>query len=298
MNMKQFLIPILCFVYMLSIFFIAVFLVHIFNPSLAAATLSGESIWMEGMDLPNPRTEVTAAILDETVYVIGGFTFDGKITDIVEMYNSTDNTWVQNIKSLPLPLHHASSDTYRGKIYVVGGYIGNWIHSNNLFIYDPATNNWTMGNPMPTPRGSPNANFVSGILYVIGGDSYDHSQVVVERYDPITAEWMTLSSMPTARLHAASAVVDENIYVIGGRLTGSLVNVDVNKKFDPVSDQWTTDLQPMPSKRSGIAATSVNGSIYVLGGEQNQGTFNNNERYDPATDTWSEGLPMPTARHG
>ena len=54
----------------------------------------------------------------------------------------------------------------------------------------------------------------------------------------------------------------------------------------------------MPSKRSGIAATSVNGSIYVLGGEQNQGTFNDNERYDPATDAWSEELPMMNARHG
>ena len=230
--------------------------------------------------------------------MIGGFTFDGKITDIVEMYNSTDNTWAQNIKSLPLPLHHSSSDTYGGKIYVVGGYTGNWIPSNNLFIYDPATNNWTVGNPMPTPRGSPNANFVNGILYVIGGDSYDHSQVVVEGYDPITTEWMTLSSMPISRHHAASAVVDGNIYVIGGRLTGSLVNVDVNEEYDPDSDLWTTDLEPMPSKRSGIAATSVNGSIYVLGGEQNQGTFNNNERYDPATDTWSQELPMPTARHG
>jgi len=64
--------------------------------------------------------------------------------------------------------------------------------------------------------------------------------------------------------------------VIGGRLTGSLVNVNVNEKYDPDSDLWTTDLEPMPSKRSGIAATSVNESIYVLGGEQNQGTFNNN----------------------
>ena len=82
--------------------------------------LSGESIWMEGMDLLDPRTEVTAANLNEVVYVIGGFTFDGKITDIVEMYNSTDNTWVQNIQSLPLTLHHASSDIYGDKIYVVG----------------------------------------------------------------------------------------------------------------------------------------------------------------------------------
>jgi N-acetylneuraminic acid mutarotase len=250
------------------------------------------------MGMPNPRTEVTATNLDEAVYVMGGFTFDGKITDIVEMYNSTDNTWAQNINSLPLPLQHASSGIYGGKIYVIGGYTGNWIPTNSLSIYDPATDNWTLGNPMPTPRGSPNANFVNGILYVIGGDSYEHSHVVVEGYDPITNEWMTLSSMPTARHHAASAVVDGNIYVVGGRLTGSLINVDVNEKYDPVLDQWTTDLEPMPSKRSGNAATSVNGSIYVLGGEQNQGTFDNNERYDPATDTWSKELPMPTARHG
>ena len=38
--------------------------------------------------------------------------------------------------------------------------------------------------------------------------------------------------------------------------------------------------------------------MYVFGGEQNQGTFDNNKRYDVATDTWSEELPMPTARHG
>ena len=119
----------------------------IFNPSFTAPSLSGESVWMKGSDLPKPRTELVAVNLGGEVYVIGGFTLDGKITEIVEMYNSTDNTWVQNIKSLPIPFHHASADTYGGKIYVAGGYTGNWIPSNNLFIYDPATNNWTLGNP-------------------------------------------------------------------------------------------------------------------------------------------------------
>ena len=298
MNMKNFLSPIIFSVCILLIFSSVVFLFCVSHLSFATQNPSGTDIWMEGAAMPNARTEVTAANLDAEVYVIGGFTSDGKITDIVEMYNSTDNTWTQNIKSLPLPLHHASADIYGGQIYVIGGYTGNWIPSNNLFIYDPDTNNWTLGAPMPTPRGSPNANFVNGILYVIGGDSYDHSHVVVEGYDPNTNEWMTLSSMPTARHHAASAVVEGNIYVIGGRLSGSLVNVDVNEKYDTVLDQWITDLEPMPSKRSGIAATAVNGLIYILGGEQNQGTFDNNERYDPDTDTWSKELPMPTARHG
>jgi len=47
---------------------------------------------MGSKTLPNTRTELTASNLDEAVYVIGGFTFEGKITDIVEMYSSTDNT--------------------------------------------------------------------------------------------------------------------------------------------------------------------------------------------------------------
>jgi N-acetylneuraminic acid mutarotase len=84
----------------------------------------------------------------------------------------------------------------------------------------------------------------------------------------------------------------------GGRLTNSLVNTDIVEKYDPSSDSWVTDLEPMPSKRSGIAATNVNGFIHVFGGEQNQGTFDSNERYDPANNIWTFEPSMPTARHG
>ena len=90
--MKLFFTPLICSVYILLIFFITFFLVYKFNPSFAAPTLSGESIWMGSETLPNARTKVTASNLDEAVYVIGSFTFDGKIADIVEMYNSTDNS--------------------------------------------------------------------------------------------------------------------------------------------------------------------------------------------------------------
>ena len=93
------------------------------------------------MALSNPRTELTAANLEEAVYIIGGFTLDDKITDIVELYNSIGNTWVQNIKSLPWPLHYASAATYDRKIYIVREYPWNWITRNNLFIYDSDTNN-------------------------------------------------------------------------------------------------------------------------------------------------------------
>lgn len=84
---------------------------------------------------------------------------------------------------------------------------------------------------------------------------------------------------------------------MGGRLTGELINVDVDERYDLLLDKWTSDLEHMPSKRCGVVATSLNEFIYAMGGEQIQGTFNK-KRYDPINDTWTKELPMPTARHG
>lgn len=288
----------LAFAFGLICFGISLLLVTSVHTNVMAQERGANGTWMVGSPMPNPRTEVTAEYLNDTLYVIGGFTVDGKITNLVERYNISSNSWDKNSKPLPIPLHHASSATDGNRIYVIGGYTGDWIPSNKLFVYDSNTNNWTTGPSMPTARGSPVSDFVDGKLYVIGGDSYDNSLSNVETYDPKTENWTVLASMPTARHHAASAAVDGEIYVIGGRTAGSLVNVDIVEKYDPKFDKWTTDYNPMPSKRSGIGATFLNGSIYVLGGEQNQGTFNNNERYDPETNTWSLESSMPTARHG
>ena len=54
----------------------------------------------------------------------------------------------------------------------------------------------------------------------------------------------------------------------------------------------------MPTPRSGIAAATYEGRFYLFGGETVEGTFDENERYDPANGVWSAAPPMPTARHG
>ncbi|MGI0042869.1 MAG: Kelch repeat-containing protein, partial [Nitrososphaeraceae archaeon] len=35
-----------------------------------------------------------------------------------------------------------------------------------------------------------------------------------------------------------------------------------------------------------------------MGGERRQGTFDNNERFDPINNTWTIEASMPTTRHG
>jgi N-acetylneuraminic acid mutarotase len=268
---------------------------------LASAQVGESSVWTIGSPMPRPTTEVAAAVLGDTIYIVGGYDEAGEGVGMVEVYNATSDTWMDGIAQLPVQLHHTSAASYQGKIYVAGGYTGDWTASDRLFIYDPTTNEWTLGNPMPTPRGYPTSNFVNGTLYVVGGDggaNNERALNVTESYDPASNQWTSQSSMPTARHHAASAIVDGKLYVVGGRIGEELNNIDLIEMYNPVSDTWTTELEPMPSKRSGIGAVSVNGFIYVLGGEETQKIFDQNERYDPLNDTWNKEIPLPAGRHG
>ncbi len=63
--------------------------------------------------------------------------------------------------------------TVGGKVYVFGGLTGTETESsytlNITQIYDPATNTWTAGAPMPTARYLCTAAVVNDKIYVMGG---------------------------------------------------------------------------------------------------------------------------------
>jgi N-acetylneuraminic acid mutarotase len=262
-------------------------------------TETSESIWSIGKSMPTPRTEVTATIIGDNIYVIGGFDKSGKVLDTIEVYNMKNDSW-KAVAPLPQPLHHTAATTFNGSLYVVGGYTNNnWLPSAKLFIYYPKNDIWTEGSPMPTARGALTAVFIDEILYALGGEGESGIMDINEAYNSKTKNWISKSPMPTARHHAASVVVDEDVYVIGGRIEGILpiTNVNVMEMYDPTMDKWII-LDPMPSERSGISAASVNNTIYVFGGEDITKTYNNNEKYNVENNIWESQEPLPTARHG
>ena len=252
----------------------------------------------DGTPISTYRTEVTATTIGDNIYVIGGVDKPGNALDTVEVYNIKNDSW-KKVAPLPQPLHHSAASSFNGKVYVIGGSSSsgvNWIPTNKLFIYDSIVDKWIEGKPMPTARGAVTANFVNGILYVIGG--YGSSQIVDvnEAYDPLSNEWTSKKPIPTPRHHAASAVVDNQLFVIGGTRIGfyPIVNTDIAERYDPKEDKWIT-LEPMPSKRSGSSAVSINNTktIYVFGGVDFPTTYNNNEKYDIKSNKWESQKPLP-----
>ncbi|MCJ7560664.1 hypothetical protein MUO79_08635, partial [Candidatus Bathyarchaeota archaeon] len=189
-----------------------------------------------------------------------------------------------------------------GKIYAIGGVTdpqswGQTVGTNEE--YDPTTDTWTFKEPMPTPRGAFGITVYQNKIYVIGGfASIDNAQYVLsganEVYDPATDTWKTKASSPTPRYSISANVVDGKIYVIGGNSSENLV-------YDPATDSWTTKApMPVTPYLIGWSCTSavVDNKIHVIGIHLVSGLPNAFHRvYDPKTDRWSSGAPVPSEGH-
>jgi N-acetylneuraminic acid mutarotase len=274
----------------------------------AAGEDSAAGRWTAVSPAPSKRTEVVAASLDGKIYVMGGFTelsFSNlgsfTISDLVEVYDAATDKW-KEAAALPAGLHHAAAAAIGGQLYVVGGFskklLSVWHPLATLYIYDPMSNAWTEGPPMPSPRGALAAVALDGKLYAIGGYDGNGNTGAVEVYDPATQRWAGRAPLPTPRDHLAAAVIDGRIYASGGRRDLDYhKNLAVTEVYESTADRWTK-APDLPTPRSGIAAGVVGKTLYVVGGEGPDGTFRNNEAFRPDLNQWQTMAAMPTGRHG
>jgi len=172
----------------------------------------------------------------------------------------------------PLPTPRAFLDAATGadgRIYVVGGYDFGAYHygSNVLEIYDPATNQWTTGAPMPTPRyGLGVARGGDGRIYAIGGCHGALNYNVVEAYSPITNSWTTVAPLPTRRDGVLATESNSGlIYAIGSRdFRGRFTKrVDV---YSPQQNKWWRVPNTQADHILGAAATATR-RVFAIGGE-------------------------------
>ncbi len=264
--------------------------------------------WQQAASAPTARTEVSAAVQQGKIYVIGGFAplrfgnlLKLSVADTVEVYDPARDRW-STAASLPLALHHTAAVSIGQRLFVVGGFkpglTSVWNPVDTVFEYLAAENRWVQRRPMPTARGALAAAVMDGKIFAIGGYDGERSLAVVEIYDPATDTWQSAASLSVPRDHLAAAAVDGKIYAIGGRVDLDYHrNLAVTEVYDPAAGRWH-EVAPLPTPRSGIAAAVLEGMIFVVGGEGSQGTFRENEAYWPKTDTWRQLPPLPTPRHG
>ncbi|MGH2841121.1 MAG: Kelch repeat-containing protein, partial [Solirubrobacteraceae bacterium] len=268
-------------------------------PDATDAQAQASASWRTLRSSTVGRTEVAAARLGHTVYVVGGFAEpDGETSAVVERYDLRENSWTQ-VAPLPVAVNHAAAVAYKGDLYVLGGYTapgGLSEETNALQRYDPQTNAWTRLRDAPSRRGAHAAGVIGNRLFAAGGARNGKPLETLEIYGFKTNTWTTGAPMRLPREHLAAAVHRGSLYVLAGRAAGK-GNYAVVERYVPATRRWLR-VKKMRKARGGIAAATVAGRIVVVGGEEGAGTIAEVEAYDPRRRRWRYLKRLPTPRHG
>ncbi len=280
---------------------------HGFTPTTSRAA----SAWTPLTPSPLARTEVSAAAVGRSIYVVGGYGTGGAPSSQVERYDVDTDSW-SLVAPMPRPLNHTAAVAYAGDLYLVGGYTGlpfslgigtgGIADSTDSFLrYDPQSDTWSEQPPAPTKRAATAAAVIGDRLYVAGGADSFQPLTDFEIYDFGTGTWSTGPELPLATEHTAGAAAGGDYYVVGGRPAYGQPNNEFVQRYDPETGGWQR-VADLLRARGGLGAVGVCGGVVAFGGEDPRsgppGVIPETERYRPSADTW-ESLPeMPTPRHG
>jgi len=84
---------------------------------------------------PIPVTDVSAAVIGGKIYIPGGRTQSGEITDILEIYSPLEELWERGA-DLPVGLSGYAIVPYEGNLYLFGGWDGE-TYRNTVYEYNP-----------------------------------------------------------------------------------------------------------------------------------------------------------------
>ncbi|WP_158598239.1 BMQ_0737 family morphogenetic spore coat protein [Falsibacillus albus] len=238
---------------------------------------------------------------------------NGAAIDNVDDYFCQTDTWVARSNLLVVREAHAGGLLPNGMVIVSHGFSPSaFTGIDTAEFYNPATDTWTAAPAANVPRGSVGGDVLNGLFYVVGGSDGNGSNVLdtVEVFNPASNTWALGTALPSPRSELAVVALNGELHAIAGfDGTNDIADHDV---FDPNTNMWTSRA-PLPQPLAFIAAEAFQGKIYVFGGRDpsfapmNSTSFlydplnptaptNNVYIYDPATDSWSTGAPMPTSR--
>jgi hypothetical protein len=162
--------------------------------------------------LPTPLGYIPIATLGTVIATGGGSTWDGTTlhdSTFSFAYDPVADT-IHNIAAIPRATSQTSALNFCSMMYVMGGGIDAPNPSNEVDIYDPASNSWSLGEPFVGPR----RNFATATdgtqrIWLAGG--YDASGMIVNSTDvfncsrnlcpptPIPTPTVSATPSPTVR---------------------------------------------------------------------------------------------------
>ncbi len=270
----------------------------------ATAQDSADS-WSTMAPMPSAWQTAQTAVVNGKIYVIGDYVDNSKASYslINYEYDPVEDTW-QTKTPPPLSRYGSSLIVFQNKIYLLSGFTGGGVNPPATLVYDPATDSWTNKAPESIIRIDVFAASVDGKIYIIGGATtapWLQPQIPPfvenEVYDIENDSWSEMAPLPIGVARGFSSVVNGKIYIFGETSQASLI-VQI---FDPKTNQWNRGSNP-PTSVERFSFSLSDNKVFLMGGSDNYTypttVYNLVQIYDPKTDSWSQGAPMPVGVFG
>ena len=265
---------------------------------------SDESLrWRAFAEVPQDRGDPGVVSYKDKIYAISGFHSPGKgYVNNVAIYDPFTDSWEVRW-NVPNPRGDLMAAVVGDNIYAIGGWIEETGAQDDNHRYDPKMNTWITMTSMITPVSGAGVTVYDDDIYIIGGYDGSTAQKSVQIYDPDNDSWSLGTPMLGGRAELGAALLNGEVYVIGGIFTagGSSTTTNSVDIYDPVLDNWRSGT-PLPEPRASFALAVKDNKIFAIGGTNNWGAGAPSTAtdtafiFDPDQDSWSIGVPMPTAR--
>lgn len=176
--------------------------------------VSLEQRWQPLPDLPVGVSNPALATFENNLYVFA-LAEDQQKNSVSLKFVTATQTW-EALTANPHPASHRQAILLGEKFYLPGGKDTQGTILTNLEVYDPRTNRWSEGLPMPEPRFDYSAVAFEGKLYVFGGSDGSKVQSSAWVYDPELDNWQNLPPASIALQHAGIAETNGRIQLFGG----------------------------------------------------------------------------------
>lgn len=232
--------------------------------------------------------------------VVGGSSAEGSVA-------ASSWTW-QSVAPSPIPRFESAAEATNGKLYVFGGFINTLVQATTRSdAYNPVTNTWTRIADMPEPLthtghaldAATNTIWFAGGFVGDEGRVYSPSTAHVWKYNVAANTWSAGPDLPSPRGAGALVLIGRTLHYFGGLLT----------RAADQAEHWTLDIDngtqwisapSLPVACNHLAGISLGGKVYAIGGQHlwNEDTQNVNtvQIFDPATNQWTMGAPLPVGR--
>ncbi|XP_071507499.1 kelch-like protein 24 [Diadema antillarum] len=244
--------------------------------------------WANLAQLPHSISNFAVSVLEDKIYVTGG-KVNRTITSACWILDPSTNTWTKGADLNGARQLHGATTTKAGKMYVIGGENENgmdWAVEQ----YVRSQDKWTVVTSLQQAVADPAVVSIKEKVYVVGGSTemhmaYEHIQC----YNTTLNSWRILTRISIPSCHFPAVAHGNKIYLMSGFGRQGIKVYDV---------EHNAILQPVPmcnTERHLFAASSVQGKVVVSGGMDNYQSLSSTEIYDPSTNEWTTGSPMPKA---